>query len=335
VLVLKKQEMLSDSNKPLELNIKNKLNEFINNKKDKDSQLVTSQDKISLIDNEIREYEEKVGSLSINLQSVDQQINDTNIKLVELKTNKMALIENSDFSRDIILRSIKNTDDIPLEENENILAETKNKIDKLGAINLAAIDELKEHEERKTYLDKQYEDLTKSVETLESAIKKIDIETKSKFKDTFDAINKNLTYFFPKIFGGGKSYLELTDNDLLNTGVNIMAKPPGKLVKNLNLLSGGEKAGTGIAFVFSIFRINPAPFCLLDEVDAPLDEANNERFCNVVKEMSESVQFIFITHNKSTMQMADVLSGVTMREAGVSKMVSVNVEDALQMTSEN
>ena len=155
------------------------------------------------------------------------------------------------------------------------------------------------------------------------------------FKDTFDAINKNLTYFFPKIFGGGKSYLELTDNDLLNTGVNIMAKPPGKLVKNLNLLSGGEKAGTGIAFVFSIFRINPAPFCLLDEVDAPLDEANNERFCNVVKEMSESVQFIFITHNKSTMQMADVLSGVTMREAGVSKMVSVNVEDALQMTSEN
>jgi len=335
VLVLKKQEMLSDSNKPLELNIKNKLNEFINNKKDKDSQLVTSQDKISLIDNEIREYEEKVGSLSINLQSVDQQINDTNIKLVELKTNKMALIENSDFNRDIILRSIKNTDDIPLEENENTLAETKNKIDKLGAINLAAIDELKEHEERKTYLDKQYEDLTKSVETLESAIKKIDIETKSKFKDTFDAINKNLTYFFPKIFGGGKSYLELTDNDLLNTGVNIMAKPPGKLVKNLNLLSGGEKAGTGIAFVFSIFRINPAPFCLLDEVDAPLDEANNERFCNVVKEMSESVQFIFITHNKSTMQMADVLSGVTMREAGVSKMVSVNVEDALQMTSEN
>ena len=160
-------------------------------------------------------------------------------------------------------------------------------------------------------------------------------ETKSKFKETFDAINTNLSYFFPKIFGGGKSYLELTDNDLLNTGVNIMAKPPGKLVKNLNLLSGGEKAGTGIAFVFSIFRINPAPFCLLDEVDAPLDEANNERFCNVVKEMSQTVQFIFITHNKSTMQMADILSGVTMREAGVSKLVSVNVDDAVKMASDN
>ena len=197
----------------------------------------------------------------------------------------------------------------------------------------AAIDELKEHEERKIYLDKQYEDLTKSVNTLESAIKKIDIETKSKFKETFDSINTNLSYFFPKIFGGGKAYLELTDNDLLNTGVNIMAKPPGKLVKNINLLSGGEKAGTGIAFVFSIFRINPAPFCLLDEVDAPLDEANNERFCNVVKEMSETVQFIFITHNKSTMKIADVLSGVTMREAGVSKLVSVNVESALEMAS--
>ena len=335
VLVQKKQELLSNSEKPIELNIKNKLNNFINHKKEKDIQLTKSQEKISSIDTEIRKYEDKIGNLSVKSQSVEKQINDSNIALAEIKTNKLALLENSDFDKDRILQIIKTIDETALDDNEKILSETKNKIDKLGAINLAAIDELKEQEERKTYLDKQFEDLTKSVEILESAIKKIDIETKSKFKDTFDAINKNLSYFFPKIFGGGKSYLELTDNDLLNTGVNIMAKPPGKLVKNLNLLSGGEKAGTGIAFVFSIFRINPAPFCLLDEVDAPLDEANNERFCNVVKEMSETVQFIFITHNKSTMQMADVLSGVTMREAGVSKMVSVNVEDALQMTSEN
>ena len=335
VLVQKKQELLSNSEKPIELNIKNKLNNFINHKKEKDIQLTKSQDKISSIDTEIRKYEDKIGNLSVKSQSVEKQINDSNIALAEIKTNKLALLENSDFDKDRILQIIKTIDETALDDNEKMLSETKNKIDKLGAINLAAIDELKEQEERKTYLDKQFEDLTKSVEILESAIKKIDIETKSKFKDTFDAINKNLSYFFPKIFGGGKSYLELTDNDLLNTGVNIMAKPPGKLVKNLNLLSGGEKAGTGIAFVFSIFRINPAPFCLLDEVDAPLDEANNERFCNVVKEMSETVQFIFITHNKSTMQMADVLSGVTMREAGVSKMVSVNVEDALQMTSEN
>ncbi len=335
VLVLKKQELLSDSEKPIELNVKNKLNTLINNKKEKDSQLSSSQNKISEIDNQIKKYEEKIASLSLKIQSVDQKINDTKITLAEIKTNKLSLLENSDFDKNKILSSIKSIDDISLIDNEKTLSDTKSKIDKLGAINLAAIDELKDHEERKVYLDKQYEDLTKSVMTLEDAIKKIDIETKSKFKETFDAINKNLSYFFPKIFGGGKSYLELTDNDLLNTGVNIMAKPPGKLVKNLNLLSGGEKAGTGIAFVFSIFRINPAPFCLLDEVDAPLDEANNERFCNVVKEMSESVQFIFITHNKSTMKIADVLSGVTMREAGVSKLVSVNVEDALQMTSKN
>ena len=233
------------------------------------------------------------------------------------------------------MSAIKDDDGSTLDENEDQLSKLKMKIDKLGAINLAAIDELKEHEDRKTYLDKQYDDLTKSVDTLESAIKKIDTETKTKFKETFDSINSNLSYFFPKIFGGGRAYLELTDNDLLNTGVNIMAKPPGKLVKHLNLLSGGEKAGTGIAFIFAIFKINPAPFCLLDEVDAPLDEGNNERFCNVVKEMSETVQFIFITHNKSTMKIADVLSGVTMREAGVSKLVSVNIEDALDLATSN
>ena len=276
-----------------------------------------------------------IGQLSIKQNSLNNDINSINIEIAEIKTNKSSLIDNADFDKNLILKSIKDNDDTPLVDDEKHLEKIKSRIDKLGAINLAAIDELKEHQDRKVYLDKQYEDLTKSVMTLESAIKKIDIETKSKFKETFDSINSNLSYFFPKIFGGGKAFLELTDNDLLNTGVNIMAKPPGKLVKNLNLLSGGEKAGTGIAFVFSIFRINPAPFCLLDEVDAPLDEANNERFCNVVKEMSESVQFIFITHNKSTMQIADVLSGVTMREAGVSKLVSVNVEDALDMATSN
>ena len=282
---------------------------------------------------QIRSIDDQIGKLSIKQNTLSNDINDNNINLVEMKTNKSSLLENTDIDKNLIMKAIKNNDDTPIANDEDNLEMIKNKIDKLGAINLAAIDELEEHQERKLYLDKQYDDLTKSVDTLESAIKKIDFETKTKFKDTFDSINTNLSYFFPKIFGGGKAYLELTDNDLLNTGVNIMAKPPGKLVKNLNLLSGGEKAGTGIAFVFSIFRINPAPFCLLDEVDAPLDEANNERFCNVVKEMSESVQFIFITHNKSTMQIADVLSGVTMREAGVSKLVSVNVEDALEMAT--
>ncbi len=334
VLKSKKREMLSTGKTPSKSDT-NKLNDLLNNKKSKDIELVNIQDKISEIENDIKSSEDQIRELSDKQKITNEDISNVNIEIAEITTNKSSLLENSDLDKDLILTAIKNIDDELLTTNENSLSDTKSKIEKLGAINLAAINELKEYQERKLYLDKQFDDITKSVETLEKAIKKIDSETKSKFKETFDAINKNLSYFFPKIFGGGKSYLELTDSDLLNTGVNIMAKPPGKLVKNLNLLSGGEKAGTGIAFVFSIFRINPAPFCLLDEVDAPLDEANNERFCNIVKEMSETVQFIFITHNKSTMKMADVLSGVTMREAGVSKLVSVNIDDALQMTSDN
>ncbi len=334
VLTSKKQELLSNEKQPIQSD-SSKLNKLLNNKKEKDQDLVTVQNKITAIENNIKNNENQIREISDKQKNITEDIGRNNVELAEIKTNKISLLENSDLDKDLILAAIKDIDSEPLATNEKYLSDTKYKIEKLGAINLAAIDELKEYQDRKVYLDKQYNDITKSVETLQNAIKKIDAETKSKFKETFDAVNKNLSYFFPKIFGGGKSYLELTDNDLLNTGVNIMAKPPGKLVKNLNLLSGGEKAGTGIAFVFSIFRINPAPFCLLDEVDAPLDEANNERFCNVVKEMSESVQFIFITHNKSTMQMADVLSGVTMREAGVSKLVSVNVDDAVMMASDN
>ncbi len=335
VLTNKKQELLSESNHPIKSDTRNKLNALINKKKEKDEALTKVQDKISTIDNQVHKITDSIGQLSLKQSELNKDINNNKLEIAEIKGNKSSLLENADFDKSIIMSAIKDDDGSTLDENENQLSKLKMKIDKLGAINLAAIDELKEHEDRKTYLDKQYDDLTKSVDTLESAIKKIDTETKTKFKETFDSINSNLSYFFPKIFGGGRAYLELTDNDLLNTGVNIMAKPPGKLVKHLNLLSGGEKAGTGIAFVFAIFKINPAPFCLLDEVDAPLDERNNERFCNVVKEMSETVQFIFITHNKSTMKIADVLSGVTMREAGVSKLVSVNIEDALDLATSN
>ncbi len=283
VLTIRKQELLSNSSTTIGTDTREKLNTLINKKKTKDQALTSSQDIMTSIDNKIKDNEQLIAKLSLSQNELSNEINAINIELAEIKTNKSSLLDNSDFDKNLILHSIKSDDETSLTDHENHLNKVKTKIDKLGAINLAAIDELKEHEERKIYLDKQYDDLIKSVETLESAIKKIDIETKAKFKNTFDSINTNLSYFFPKIFGGGKAYLELTDNDLLNTGVNIMAKPPGKLVKNLNLLSGGEKAGTGIAFVFSIFRINPAPFCLLDEVDAPLDEANNERFCNVVR----------------------------------------------------
>ncbi len=203
------------------------------------------------------------------------------------------------------------------------------RIDRLGPINLAAIDEFKEQAERRQYLDAQNQDLISALDTLESAIRKIDRETKDRFKETFDQVNQRMSERFPKLFGGGEAHLEMTQNDLLNTGVLIMARPPGKRVTNLQLLSGGEKALTAVALIFAIFELNPSPFCMLDEVDAPLDDANVGRFCSMVVEMSEQVQFIMITHNKITMEIAQNLTGVTMHEPGVSRLVSVDVGEAV------
>src|SRR5690606_15719221 len=196
---------------------------------------------------------------------------------------------------------------------------------------LAAIEELKTESERKTYLDAQNNELMEALETLENAIRKIDRETRTRFKETFDQINGSLEELFPKVFGGGHAYLELTGDDLLDTGVTIMARPPGKKNTTIHLLSGGEKALTAIALVFSIFRLNPAPFCMLDEVDAPLDDANVGRYARMVEEMSDRVQFIYITHNKIAMEMAHHLMGVTMHEPGVSRLVAVDVEKAAEL----
>ena len=206
-------------------------------------------------------------------------------------------------------------------------------IQRLGNINLAAIDEFTEQSERKKYLDDQFEDLTYALTTLENAIQKIDKETRTRFKDTFDKVNSGLQEKFPRLFGGGHAHLELTGEDLLETGVTIMARPPGKKNSTIHLLSGGEKALTAVAMVFAIFELNPSPFCMLDEVDAPLDDANVGRFCRVVKEMSEQVQFIFITHNKVTMEMAAQLSGVTMSEPGVSRLVAVDIDEAVELAA--
>ncbi|MGI2099061.1 chromosome segregation protein SMC [Shewanella glacialipiscicola] len=211
------------------------------------------------------------------------------------------------------------------------LDQIRQKIIHLGAINLAAIEEFEQQSERKSYLDHQDDDLNKGLATLEEAIRKIDKETRSRFKTTFDSVNEDLGRLFPKVFGGGRAYLALTDDDLLETGVTIMAQPPGKKNSTIHLLSGGEKALTALSLVFAIFRLNPAPFCMLDEVDAPLDDANVERFCRLLNEMSQSVQFIYISHNKITMEMADQLIGVTMHEPGVSRIVAVDIEQAVAM----
>jgi chromosome segregation protein len=211
------------------------------------------------------------------------------------------------------------------------VADLEHKIRRLEPVNLAAIHEYGEQSQRKDYLDAQYLDLTTALDTLETAIKKIDRETRGRFKDTFDRVNAGVQELYPRLFGGGHAYLELTGEDLLDTGVSIMARPPGKRVSNISLLSGGEKALTAVALVFAIFRLNPAPFCLLDEVDAPLDEANVTRFCSLVREMSEQVQFLFVTHNKATMEAASQLAGVTMREPGVSRLVSVDLAEATRL----
>jgi chromosome segregation protein len=216
---------------------------------------------------------------------------------------------------------------------EERLTETRAGIEKLGQVNLAAIDELKEQTERKDYLDRQFTDLTSALDTLEEAMRRIDKETCNRFEDTFERINSGLKERFPRLFGGGHAYLELVGDDPLNAGIAVMARPPGKKNSSIHLLSGGEKALTAVALVFSIFDLNPAPFCLLDEVDAPLDEHNVGRFCDIVQDMSNRVQFIFITHNKTTMELASQLLGVTMHEPGVSRLVAVDVDEAVRLAA--
>jgi chromosome segregation protein len=226
---------------------------------------------------------------------------------------------------------------IPPEANvaawEESLAATRADIERLGSVNLAAIDELREQSQRKEYLDSQFTDLTSALDTLAEAMRRIDRETRTRFEDTFERINAGLREKFPRLFGGGHAYLELVGEDKLTAGVAVMARPPGKKNSTIHLLSGGEKALTAVALVFSIFDLNPAPFCLLDEVDAPLDEHNVGRFCDIVREMSTRVQFVFITHNKGTMELASQLIGVTMNEPGVSRLVTVDVDEAVRLAA--
>ncbi|MGB6488932.1 MAG: hypothetical protein WBE91_18805, partial [Steroidobacteraceae bacterium] len=216
---------------------------------------------------------------------------------------------------------------------EERLTETRTGIERLGQVNLAAIDELKEQTERKEYLDRQFNDLTSALDTLEEAMGRIEKETRSRFEETFERINSGLKERFPRLFGGGHAYLELVGDDPLNAGIAVMARPPGKKNSSIHLLSGGEKALTAVALVFSIFDLNPAPFCLLDEVDAPLDEHNVGRFCDIVRDISNRVQFSFITHNKATMDLASSLLGVTMHEPGVSRLVAVDVDEAVRLAA--
>jgi chromosome segregation protein len=207
-------------------------------------------------------------------------------------------------------------------------------IEALGAVNLAALEELQASQERKVYLDAQAKDLTEALETLEDAIRRIDKESRDLLMATYEEVNRHLSELFPVLFGGGEAKLVLTGDEILDSGVQVMAQPPGKKNASIHLMSGGEKALTAIALVFSLFQLNPAPFCLLDEVDAPLDDTNTERLCTLIRKMAGQTQFIFISHNKITMELAQQLVGVTMQERGVSHVVAVDIEEALRMRGE-
>jgi chromosome segregation protein len=207
-------------------------------------------------------------------------------------------------------------------------------IAELGAVNLAALDELKTSQERKGFLDAQSADLEEAVTTLEDAIRRIDRETRELLRETFDSVNRHFGSLFPVLFGGGEAKLIMTGEEILDAGVQVMAHPPGKRNSSIHLLSGGEKALTAISLVFALFQLNPAPFCLLDEVDAPLDDSNTQRFCDLVRKMSAQTQFLFISHNKITMEMAAQLIGVTMPESGVSRVVAVDIDEALRIREE-
>jgi len=269
--------------------------------------------KVQRIRGELEQLRMDFQGINVRLQTLQEQIEETGFALQELYEGL--------------------PDDATEDTWQESVTKLENRIQRLGAINLAAIDEFKERSERKEYLDKQMEDLVDALTTLENAIGKIDRETRTRFKETYDKVNDGLKAMFPRLFGGGHAYMELTGDDLLSTGITIMARPPGKRNGTIHLLSGGEKALTAVALVFAIFELNPAPFCMLDEVDAPLDDANVGRFCELVKEMSDRIQFIFITHNKVTMEMAGQLMGVTMNEPGVSRLVSVDVDEAASLAA--
>ncbi|WP_299071714.1 chromosome segregation protein SMC [uncultured Paraglaciecola sp.] len=286
-------------------------------------QLLMIDEKLSLAEKGQLGVTEKIQSMLGELQSYKLECEGYRVRAKGVLDQLQEMQQN--------LKSVLDTlpEDADEKNWQNLLDKTSQAVARLGAVNLAAVEEYDVQAQRKQHLDDQNDDLVAALDILEQAIRKIDKETRSRFKETFDQVNDDLKLLFPKVFGGGMAYLELTDDDLLETGVTIMARPPGKKNSTIHLLSGGEKALTALSLVFAIFRLNPAPFCLLDEVDAPLDDANVARFCKLVSEMSKTVQFIFITHNKIAMEMATHLTGVTMAEPGVSRMVAVDVDEAV------
>ncbi len=325
------ENLLASASAPTKI-LESELSNLLEKRLHADTNLTQTRQQVEIITNELQQLEQQRAAFEQSGQQVRSKLEQKRLDSQELRVRSKTTLEQlteTGFEAKAILESLEM--DANCSQWEQKLADIVQRISRLGPINLAAIDEYKEQLERKSYLDEQNKDVVAALDILEKAIAKIDAETRSRFKETYDHVNARVKDMFPRLFGGGTAYLEMTGDNLLDTGIAIMARPPGKRISNIHLMSGGEKALTAVALVFAIFELNPAPFCMLDEVDAPLDEANVGRFCQLVKDMSSRVQFIFITHNKTTMEMSEHLSGVTMRESGVSRLVSVDVAEAATM----
>jgi len=324
---------LAGGDQPI-VDLQTSLADFLARRLEVEAELASSRRVLEEADTELRQLDEKRLAATRLVGDARAAMEEARLAAQESRVRREGLLEQfaaTRFGLEEIGQGL--AADANVADWEANLVSTRTDIEKLGQVNLAAIDELKESSERKEYLDRQFADVTAALETLEQAMRKIEKETRSRFEDTFNRINAGLKEKFPRLFGGGHAYLELSGDDVLDAGVAVMARPPGKRNSSISQLSGGEKALTAVALVFSIFDLNPAPFCLLDEVDAPLDEYNVGRFCEIVREMSNRVQFIFITHNKVTMELASSLLGATMNEPGCSRLVAVDVDEAVRMAS--
>jgi chromosome segregation protein len=305
------------------------LQSLLDKRTDQERALADARHELDQLSQNLRQHEEARMQAERSLQPQRDRITELQLKeqaaRLNLEQYAQALAETQ---ADEVALAEKLTDDMRPSYLQGEVTRLTNAIAALGAVNLAALDELATASERKNFLDAQTADLNEAINTLQDAIHKIDKETRDLLQDTFDKVNQHFSELFPILFGGGQARLTMTGDEILDSGVQVMAQPPGKKNATIHLLSGGEKALTATALVFSMFQLNPAPFCLLDEVDAPLDDANTERFCNMVKRMSAHTQFLFISHNKIAMEMAQQLIGVTMQEQGVSRIVAVDMESA-------
>ena len=316
--------------------VKEQLESLLNHSLESEQTLNTLREQLEIIQATLRNYEIDRTNQNAKVNQSREILEKYKLSIRELEVRKEGLddqLSANGYSYESIKESIVET--LNETELEQELEKILRSMERLGPINLAASNEYEEEAKRKDNLDSQFDDLNRALDTLSGAIKQIDDESMKRFNETFEKVNIGLKKHFPRLFDGGKAYLELEKDDPLDGGVIVMARPPGKRNSNIHLLSGGEKALTAVALLFSIFELNPAPFCLLDEVDAPLDDTNVARFCEIVREMSESVQFVVITHNKTTMELTNQLIGVTMSEPGVSRLVTVDLDEAVALTEES